>query len=56
MLFDAFCDEPLDDHVARLCMDLDLVLENFERWRDLPDPPEDALEEPQDDPPQRGSR
>ena len=53
MLSDRFCDEPLDDHVARICLDLNLVLENIDRWRDLPDPPED--EGPQDGPPERRS-
>ena len=42
MLSDDFCDEPLDDHVARLCLDLRLSPEDAERWRDLPDPPDDA--------------
>ena len=47
ILSDRFCDEPLDDHVARICMDLDLVLENIDRWRDLPDPPDDRGDPPQ---------
>ena len=50
MLTDAFCAEPLDDHVARICLDLNLVLENIDRWRDLPDPPDD------DDPPDEADR
>jgi hypothetical protein len=40
MLSDDFCDEPLDDHVARLCLALDLSSEAAECWRDLPDPPD----------------
>ena len=42
MLRDGFCAEPLDDHVARVCLELDLSLDDAERWRDLPDPLEDA--------------
>ena len=38
-LGDGFCAEPLDDHIARVCMILDLPSEAAERWRDLPDPP-----------------
>ena len=36
---DRFCDETLDDHVARFCLALDLPSEDAERWRGLPDPP-----------------
>ena len=54
MLGDSFCAEPLDDHVARICLDLDLSLENIERWRDLPDPVE-AAGDPPDDPARRSS-
>jgi hypothetical protein len=50
MLTDAFCAEPLDDHVARICLDLNLVLENIDRWRDLPDPPDEAFDAPIDEP------
>jgi hypothetical protein len=50
MLSDRFCDEPLDDHVARLCLDLNLLLENIDRWRDLPDAPDDDGEPRCDDP------
>ena len=36
-----FCAEPLDDHVARICLELGLSPEGAEGWRDLPDPPPD---------------
>jgi hypothetical protein len=42
MLRDGFCAESLDDHVVRICMTLDLSLDDAERWRDLPDPEEDG--------------
>ncbi|MDB5423207.1 MAG: hypothetical protein JWQ29_623 [Phenylobacterium sp.] len=38
-LRDSFCAEPLDDHIARVCMALGLSSEAAEAWRDLPDPP-----------------
>ena len=41
MRADSFCAEPLDDHVARICLMLDLSPRGAERWRELPDPPED---------------
>lgn len=44
MLRDSFCDEDLDDHIARLCLQLDLPPDAAERWRDLPDPPDEAPE------------
>ncbi|WP_293679041.1 hypothetical protein [uncultured Phenylobacterium sp.] len=48
-LKDDFCDAPLDDHVARLALDLGLPPETIARWRDLPDPPQAALDfDPQD--------
>jgi hypothetical protein len=34
-----FATEPLDDHVARLCLQLGFPAELAGRWRDLPDPP-----------------
>lgn len=40
MLGDGFCDEALDDHVARICIALGLPPEAALHWRDLPDPPE----------------
>jgi hypothetical protein len=55
MLRDDFCDEPLDDHVARICLSLDLSSEAAERWRDLPDPPEESGEPPDDAPDRRSS-
>jgi hypothetical protein len=45
MLRGSFCAEPLDDHVARICLALDLSPEGAERWRDLPDPPEEPRRE-----------
>ncbi len=38
-LRDSFCAEPLDDHIARICLALDLSPQGAEGWRDLPDPP-----------------
>lgn len=43
-LKDDFCDEPLDDHVARLALDLGFASDAIARWRDLPDPPKAAFE------------
>ncbi|MDB5476216.1 MAG: hypothetical protein JWP49_1727, partial [Phenylobacterium sp.] len=48
MLRDSFCAEPLDDHVARICLALHLSPEGAERWRDLPDPPDDTGDPPDD--------
>ena len=45
MLRDSFCAEPLDDHVARICLALGLSPEGAERWRDLPDPPREPRRE-----------
>lgn len=47
-LKDDFVDEPLDDHVARVALDLGFAPEAIARWRDLPDPPKAAfaVEEP----------
>ncbi len=39
---DDFCDAPLDDHVARLALDLGFAPDAIARWRDLPDPPAEA--------------
>jgi hypothetical protein len=44
---DRFCDETLDDHVARFCLMLGLPSEDAERWRDLPDPPDQDGEAPE---------
>lgn len=38
------CAEPVDDHVARLALDLDFTPQAIARWRDLPDPPPAALD------------
>ena len=45
-LGDGFCRETLDDHVARMCLSLDLSPEGAEGWRDLPDPREAAGDAP----------
>lgn len=37
---DRFCAEPLDDHIARLCLEMGLPEEAALNWRDLPEPPE----------------
>src|SRR5450432_3966185 len=42
--------EPLDDHVVSICRDMALDVTLARRWRDLPDPPDEAFAEPQDDP------
>jgi hypothetical protein len=47
MLSDRVCDEALDDHVVRICLELDLSPKAAARWRDLPDPPD---EEPDEEP------
>jgi len=53
---DGFCAEPLDDHVARLCLMLDLSTQGAERWRDLPDPPDDPPDgDPAEAPDRRSS-
>ena len=46
---DAFADEPLDDHVARMALDLGFKPDESARWRDLPDPPQAALDAEVDD-------
>jgi len=53
---DGFCAEPLDDHVARICLMLHLSPQGAERWRDLADPPPERGT-PRDlaEPPDRGS-
>jgi hypothetical protein len=53
MLGDEFCAETLDEHVARVCDGLGLTPGQAARWRDLPDPPDDAAEP--DAPPDRMS-
>ena len=42
-LKDDFCDTPLEDHVARLALDLGFSPEAIARWPDLADPPTSAL-------------
>lgn len=55
----AWVEEPLDEHVVRLCRDLGLSELAALVWRDLPDPPPEALlppdDEDGDDPPDEGS-
>ena len=41
----AVCVETLDDHVARVCLELGLSPEGAERWRDLADLPEEPRRE-----------
>ena len=55
MLSDRFCAEPLDDHVARICLELDLSPEGVEGWRDLPDAPPEEPDDPPDEPDERHS-
>jgi hypothetical protein len=50
---DSFCDETIDDHVARFCLVLGLPTEAAERCRDLPDPRDDDPDD--DDAPERMS-
>jgi hypothetical protein len=48
-LTDGFSTEPLDDHVARLAMQLGFAPAEIARWRDLSDPPPAAFAaEPED--------
>ena len=54
-LGDSFCAEPLDDHIARVCRMLCLSSEAAERWRDLPDPPKESSEPPDEPGERRGS-
>jgi hypothetical protein len=42
----AWAAEPLDEHVVRLCLDLGLPEAAARAWRDLPDPPPEALPPP----------
>jgi len=44
---DDFCAEPLDDHIARLCVEMGLSEDAALNWRDLPEPPDVAAPEPQ---------
>lgn len=45
----AWVEEALDEHVVRLCRDLGLSELAALQWRDLPDPPPEALLPPDDD-------
>ncbi|WP_197422567.1 hypothetical protein, partial [Phenylobacterium sp. CCH9-H3] len=45
-LRDDFCAEPLDDHIARLCLEMGLSEDAALNWRNLPDPPEPPDEAP----------
>ena len=49
------CVETLDDHVARICLELGLSPEGAERWRDLADAPEDLPDDPIEGPDRRSS-
>ena len=40
----AFGLEPLDDHIIRMCLDLDPPAVAAEAWRELPDPDIEAYE------------
>jgi hypothetical protein len=51
---DGFCAEPLDDHVARACLALGYTIDAAERWRDLPNAPDEEEGDP-GEPPDRGS-
>jgi len=44
-----FGEAPLDDDVARLALELGLSAEAIGRWRELPDPPQAALDTEADD-------
>jgi len=48
---DNFCAEPLDDHIARLCLDMGLPEDAALNWRNLPEAPEPQVAEDEDDPP-----
>jgi hypothetical protein len=43
-LKDSFLDEPLDDHVARLALELGFAPSGIAGWRDLRDPPASAFD------------
>lgn len=36
-----WAEEPLDEHIVRVCADFDLPADTARAWRDLPDPPAD---------------
>jgi hypothetical protein len=41
--------EPLEDHIVRFCIDMGLPEAAARTWRDLPDPPPEALAPPEDE-------
>ncbi len=47
--------EPLDVHVVSICRDMGLDVGLARRWRDLPDPPAAAFDDPHDEPGWHGS-
>jgi hypothetical protein len=47
--------EPLDVHVVSLCRAMGLDTTLARRWRELPDPPDEAFEDPEEEPAWRGS-
>jgi len=47
---DRFGLEPLDVHVVSFCRSMALDTDLARRWRELPDPPEEAFDEPEDEP------
>ena len=53
---DHFGQERLDDHVARLAMDLGYAPDVIGHWRELPDPPDTALDFELADGPDEGER
>ena len=48
-LMRGFCAEPLDDQVARICLEMELSADAALCWRELPDPPGSG--DPPDKPP-----
>jgi hypothetical protein len=52
---DRFGEAPLDAQVAAVCRVLDLDPRLARRWRELPDPPDEALSDPEEEPAWRGS-
>jgi hypothetical protein len=52
---DRFGLEPLDVHVVALCRSLGLDTTLARRWSELPDPPDEAFADPEEEPTWRGS-
>lgn len=46
---DSFCAEPLDDHIVRVCLEMDLSEDAALNWRDLPDPDDPGEDEDEDE-------